>query len=96
MLEKRKYKSYSKEFKEDAVLLIIEHGYSVAKAAEAVGVRENLLYRWKQQYEENQSPGALSADERLELAKLRKENKRLKMEREILKKASAFFAKELA
>ncbi len=67
MSEKRKYKSYSKEFKEDAVLLVLEHGYSVAKAAEAVGVRERLLYLWKQKYEEQQHPQQLSSDEKAEL-----------------------------
>lgn len=95
MLEKRKNNSYSQEFKDDAVLLVLEHGYSVAKAADAVGVRENMIYRWKQQYEAKQQPCQLSADEKFELINLRKEVKRLRMEREILKKASAFFAKEL-
>lgn len=95
MLEKRKNKSYSQEFKDDAVLLVLEHGYSVAKAAEAVGVRENQIYRWKHQYIAKQQPEQLSADEKSELIKLRKEVKRLRMEHEILKKASAFFAREL-
>lgn len=95
MLEKSKYKPYSQEFKDDAVLLVLDHGYGVSKAAEAVGVRENMLYRWKKQYEERQQSQELSPDEKKELLKLRKEVKRLRMEREILKKASAFFAKEL-
>lgn len=95
MLEKRKNKSYSQAFKDDAVLLVLEHGYSVAKAAQAVGIRENMLYRWKQKYEASKQPNQLSADEKSELIGLRKEVKRLRMEREILKKASTFFAKEL-
>jgi len=51
MTEKRINKSDSKEFKEEAVELITEQGYSVAQAASAVGVRTNQLYRWKQEQE---------------------------------------------
>jgi len=53
------------------------------------------LYDWKAKLAAEASNQALSADERAELARLRKENKRLLMEKEILKKASAFFAKEM-
>lgn len=95
MTEKRKNKSYSKEFKEEAVALITEQGYSVADAAKAVGVRTNQLYRWKQEQEELKSGSMLNADDKAELLRLRKENKQLRMEKEILKKASAFFAKEM-
>ena len=58
-------------------------------------IRANLLYGWKQQFEDKQSGNVLSGDERSELMKLRKENKQLRMEKEILKKASAFFAREM-
>jgi transposase len=95
MSEKRKNKSYTKEFKEEAVALITEQGYSVAQAASAVGIRTNQLYRWKQEQEALKSGSLLSADDKAELNWLRKENKQLRMEKEILKKASAFFAKEL-
>ena len=54
-----------------------------------------MLYRWKQPLEEQASGNALSEDEREELKHLRKEVKNLRMEKEILKKASAFFAKEM-
>jgi transposase len=95
MSEKRKNKSYTKEFKEEAVALINDQGYSVAQAASAVGIRTNQLYRWKQEQEALKSGSMLSADDKAELNRLRKENKQLRMEKEILKKASAFFAKEL-
>lgn len=95
MTEKRKNKSYSKEFKEEAVALITEQGYSVAEAAKAVDVRTNQLYRWKQEQEELKSGNMLNAEDKAELLRLRKENKQLRMEKEILKKASAFFAKEM-
>jgi len=53
------------------------------------------VYRWKQQIEDQQQGKVLAEDEREELKRLRKENKLLRMEKEILKKASAFFAKEM-
>ncbi len=95
MTEKRINKSYSKEFKEEAVALITEQGYSVAEAAKAVGIRTNQLYRWKQEQEALKSGSLLNPDDKAELMRLRKENKQLRMEKEILKKASAFFAKEM-
>ena len=95
MSKKRQYKQYTKEFKEEAVALVTEQGYSVPEAAKSLGVNPNLLYRWKEKFEENQSGAVLSEDERAELKKLRKEVKELRMEKEILKKASAFFAKEM-
>ena len=90
MTEKRAYKRYSKEFKEEAVALVPEQGYSVAQAAKAVGV--TVLYKWKEKLEVQLEGTELSDDERDELKRLRKE---LRMEKEILKKASAFFAKEM-
>jgi len=95
MGQKRSYKTYTKEFKEEAVNLVNEQGYSVAEAAKSLGVRASLLYRWKQQIEDQQQGKALTEDERIELKRLRRENKLLRMEKEILKKASAFFAKEM-
>ena len=95
MTEKRIYKQYPREFKEEAVALVNEQGYSVQKAANSLGIRSNMLYRWKEQLEAQQAGKVLSEDERADLKRLRKENKDLRMEKEILKKASAFFAKEM-
>jgi transposase len=95
MGQKRSYKSYTKEFKQEAVNLVTEQGYSVAEAAKSLGLNANLVYRWKQQIEDQQQGKVLAEDEREELKRLRKENKLLRMEKEILKKASAFFAKEM-
>jgi transposase len=95
MNQKRQYKTYNKAFKEEAVALVIDQGYTVPEAAESLGIRANLLYGWKQQFEDKQSGAVLGDDERSELMKLRKENKQLRMEKEILKKASAFFAREM-
>lgn len=96
MSQKKTQKSYSQVFKEEAVALVREQGYSVAEAARAVGVATSLLYKWKDNIEAQQSGQSLSANEREELKQLRKEVKTLRMEKAILKKASAFFAKEMA
>lgn len=95
MSQKRTYKQYSKEFKEEAVALVREQGYSVPEAAKSLGIASNMLYRWKDQVEAQLEGKTLSVDERTELKQLRKDNKTLRMEKEILKKASAFFAKEM-
>ncbi|ALB23185.1 Transposase [Piscirickettsia salmonis] len=94
MKQKKQSKNYPKEFKEEAVALVTEQGYSVQKAADSLGIRANLLYRWKDQ-QEKQAKSTMSPDEKEELKALRKEVKQLRMEKEILKKASAFFAKEM-
>ena len=95
MNQKRQYKTYTKAFKEEAVALVTDQGYTVPEAAQSLGIRANLLYGWKQQLEDKHSGAVLAGDERSELMKLRKENKQLRMEKEILKKASAFFAREM-
>ena len=95
MSKKRTYKSYSQEFKEEAVALVTEQGYSVLKAAESLGLRSNQLYQWKQKIEQSTQDTLLNQDEKGELLALRKEVKQLRMEKEILKKASAFFAREM-
>lgn len=95
MSQKRTYKRYPIEFKEEVVSLVLDQGYSVAKAAESVGVKPSLVYAWKDKIESEKSAHALDTNERDELKRLRKENKELRLEKEILKKASAFFAKEM-
>ena len=96
MTEKRKY--YSKQFKIDAVKLVTEQGYKASEAARNLGIHHSSLRHWKKQLETdgNQAfPGkGHMTSEKEELYRLRKENKRLRMEREILKKAAAFFANE--
>ena len=87
-------RSYTDEFKAEAVKLVTDQGYSVAEAARNLGVHANLLRNWKQKFSAESEPQGLTEDERMELARLKAENKRLRMEREILKKATAFFANE--
>lgn len=92
-------RKYTREFKLAAVKLITEQGRSVAEAARSLGVSEKQLRHWKavlqQQGQQQAFPGNGNlppADE--ELRRLREENQRLRMERDVLKKATAFFAKE--
>lgn len=96
-MSKQKRRKHSKEFKEEAVKLVTEQGYQVSEAARNLGIHPNVLGRWKRESEvkegDDTTSGGLAAMQS-ELNRLRKENKRLEMEREILKKAAAFFAKE--
>ncbi len=95
MVQKRTYKQYSKEYKEEAVALVPEQGYSVPEAAKSLVIASNILSRWKSKTGSQPEGKLLSVDEREELKRLRKEVKNLRMEKEILKKSGAFFAKEM-
>ena len=92
-MSKRERRRHSDEFKREAVKLVTEQGLSVAQAARDLDVNENLLRTWKRKFSD-ESEESLSESEQMELARLREENRRLRMEREILKKATAFFANE--
>ena len=84
---------FSDEFKEEAVKLITEQGYKVSEASRNLDINASMLRRWQRELSP-ESDGSIDADDKAELQRLRKENKTLRMEREILKKAAAFFAKE--
>jgi transposase len=98
MNEKRKRPNYTKEFKQDAIKLVVEQRYSCPEVARRLGVAASNVTRWVRQYRQDQldlSEGGIPRKElEAEIRRLKKENKRLEMEREILKKAAAFFAKE--
>lgn len=96
-MSNRKRRKYSDEFKEEAIKLVTEQGYSIAEAARNLGINASQLGRWKKELEspsEGSGESGGMAAMQAELKRLRKENKQLKMEREILKKAATFFAKE--
>ena len=93
--EKRTRRKYTEDFKRDAVALVIEHGYQTSAAARSLEINDNLLRRWTHEFKEGVSGAGLNADEREELQRLRKEVRMLRMEKEILKKASQYFAKEM-
>ena len=97
MSKRRIKKSYSKEFKAEAVRLVLETGKTKAEIARDLGISHTALREWVRQHKVDESSdgtGALTTEERKELQRLRKENRVLQMERDILKKATAFFAKE--
>ena len=90
-------KKYPAEFKERAVKLAVESDHSMAQTARDLGVNENTLHTWIGQYHraERQEKVVNDAHRYEELKRLRKENARLKEERDILKKAAAYFAQQL-
>jgi transposase len=88
---------YPASFRADAVTLVHGSGKSIAEVAVDLGVSNESLRKWLQQAKvdaDTGPPGALTTEERDELRRLRRENKTLQMEREILRKAAAFFARE--
>lgn len=90
----KKKNRYTKEYKAEAVKLVLKHGYSQAEAAESLGISSKNLSRWISDHEKPINAGDKLTTEKAELVRLRQENKRLKLERDILKKAAAFFANE--
>ena len=94
----RRRRVYTAEFKAAAVKLVTEKGYSVAEAARSLGVHETLLRSWKQALEARADQAAPGRGQlppfEEEMRRLRAENQRLRAERDILKKATALFARE--
>ena len=94
----RDRRQFTEEFKREAVQMVLSQQMSFSEVARRLDIRENMLRRWRKKYGDSTTsavvgpgqPTALEAENR----RLREENTRLRMEREILKKAAAFFAKE--
>ena len=92
-------KQYSKEFKLDAVSLVLEQGYSRKEAGASLDVNPQVIGRWVKEYHEEEDGQAFRGNGKLtpeqeENRRLKAQVKRLEMERDILKKATAFFAAE--
>jgi transposase len=90
-------RKHSDEFKKGAVGLVLDGGKTVIEVARSLGLPESILFEWVRRAKVERAKGAptaLDSDERAELTRLRKENVDLRMERELLKKWAAFFAKE--
>ena len=93
----KKRRTFSREYKLAAVKKVVEHGMSYCEVARDLGIRDNLIHNWRKAFEKD---GTLakevqtSSTTEAELKRLREENRQLRMERDILKKATAFFAKE--
>ena len=88
-----KKKQYTEEFKRDAVRLALEGDKSQCQTAVDLGVNPTSLYQWIKKYRTDYLQGAHQLSPEEELKQLRKDNERLREEREILKKAATYFAK---
>jgi transposase len=91
-------KKYSKEYKLDAVSLVLDQGYTITEAAKSLEINRSVLQRWIREFNSDDGQafrgnGKLTP-EQAEIRRLKEENRQLKMEKEILKKATVFFAKE--
>lgn len=94
---RRKRREYTDEFKAGAVRLVLAEGRTVTQVAKDLDLTRSALDAWVAQARADTGqgrPGTLTTTERDELTRLRRENRQLKMERDILKKAAAFFAKQ--
>ena len=89
-----KKRVYTEEFRREAVRLLRTSGKSARQVADELGMPQLVLSRWKRTADKVQAPSADVVKQAEEIRQLRREVERLKMEREILKKATAFFAKE--
>ncbi len=96
-MPRSKRQSFSQSFRAEAVRLVLEEKMSQGQVCRDLGISDSSLSRWVKQARIDAGKGhvgALTTNERQELARLRRDNRRLRMEREILKNAAAFFAKE--
>ena len=99
VIEMKTRKKYPKEFKLDAISLVLDQEYTRAEAARSLEINPNLIARWIKEHQAGDAGQAFRGNgklnpEQLEMRRLKEENKRLKMEKEVLKKAAVFFAKE--
>jgi transposase len=84
--------NFSDEFKRDAVRQITERGYPVAEVSQRLGVSQHSLYEWKKKF--SSMPGGQGGDQSEEIRQLKRELARVTEERDILKKAAAYFARD--
>ena len=87
-------KRYPEEFKVEAVKQVIERGHSVAEVASRLGVTAHSLYAWKKKYGPNSAQHQAKSGDEAEIKRLKKELKRVTEERDLLKKAAAYFANQ--
>ena len=92
-------KKYPKEFKLDAISLVLDPQYTRAEAARSLEINPNLIAHWIKEHQADDSSQAFQGNgkltpEQAEIHRLKEKNKRLKMEKDVLKKATVFFAKE--
>ena len=99
--KRQPYKTYTKEFKMEAIRLMAQSDRPSAEIAAELGIRRNMLYKWKEQLESKgvdafpEKRGRPLKEDQSEVTTLKQENAKLREEVEILKKAAVYFAKEL-
>ena len=94
-MSQRKVTQYAEEFKRSSAKLALSSSQSISQSAKELGVNKNTLHGWVNKYYHRSDTGGAVEGSSIEVMKqLRQENARLKQEREILKKAAAYFAKE--
>lgn len=87
-------RKFDPEFREGAVRIVIETGRPVAEVARDLGLNEGTLWNWVRQHRAAQKPGGVTEDERVELARLRKENHELRMQRDVPKRSVVLWVDE--
>jgi transposase-like protein len=92
-MARRRRRQFSPEFKAEAVRLVASSDAPIATIAQQLGIARSMLRRWVDRARPSPHPPG-TEDEHSELVRLRRENLQLKMERDILKKATAFFARQ--
>lgn len=85
---------FTDEFKKDAVAQVVDRGYAVSEVAKRLGVSTKSLYTWKAQFSKSAQTREAEADLAIELRRVKKDLARVTEERDILKKAAAYFARE--
>ena len=92
-------KQYTKEFKLDAISLVLDQGFTIAEAARSLEINANMLRRWIKEFQTGDDGQAFRGNGKLtpeqeEIRRLKSEVRQLKLEKQILKEAAVFFAKE--
>ena len=93
-MTKQKRRGFTEEFKREAVRLVRDEGYSFAEAGRSLGVRGDMISRWKRRFEATDEVSDRAISEQQRIRELEAEVRKLRMEKDILKKATAFFVQE--
>ena len=93
-MTKQKRRRFTEEFKREAVRLVTDQGYSFGEAGRSLGVRGDLISRWKRRFEAAEESSGRQVSEQQRIRELEAEVRKLRMEKDILKKATAFFVQE--
>jgi len=95
-MSKQKRRGFTEEFKRDAVRLVTDEGYSFAEAGRSLGVRGDMIARWKRRFEhaDEAEQGDQQISDKQRIRELEAQVRKLQMEKDILKKATAFFVQE--